>query len=78
MVVLVVVRRICGMTLVVRGLYWWFVLPEVARMGLEVVDVSRLEIQMAELVMESLRRRMDVLGLASWIFLENCGWRKGV
>ena len=47
-------------------------------MGPEVVDVSRLENQMVELVMGSLRRRRDVLGLESWIFVENCGWRKGV
>ena len=34
---------------------------------------------MVELVMESLRRReRNVLGLESWIYLGDCGWRKGV
>ena len=33
---------------------------------------------MVELVMESLRGRGNVLGLESWIFRGECGWRKGV
>ena len=47
-------------------------------MGLEVVDALRLESRMVELVRESLRIEWNVLGLESWIFLGDCGWRKGV
>ena len=77
-VVVVALRRGCGMRLVLRDFYGWFVLPEAVRMGPEVADVLRLVSQMVESVMESLRGRRDVLGLERWIFLGNCGWRKGV
>ena len=77
-VVLGAVRRRCGMRLVVRCFHLEIFLPEVARMGLEVVDVLRLESRMVELVMESLRRRRGVLGWESWIFRGDCGWRRGV
>ena len=42
-VVLVAVRRRCGMKLGVRRFRQWIFLREAVRMGLEVVDVLRLE-----------------------------------
>ena len=53
---LAAVRRRCGMRLVVRRSRQEIFVPEAGRMGLEVVDVWRLESQMVELVMESLRK----------------------
>lgn len=66
------------MRLAVRRFHQWIFLLEAVRMGLEVVDVLRLESQMVELVMESLKRGRNVLRLESWIFPGGCGWRKGV
>ena len=74
--VLVVVKKRCRRKLVVRRFHQEIFLLGLVRMELEVGDVLRLESRMVELVMESLRRRRDVLELGSWRFPGDCGWRK--